>query len=124
MKVYYVTCGCLTSAFICVLIKSERGKQRSMKLDNLITDKEVRMVKMTHEQELNLERFANLMVELIERHADAVDKAEMENRIRQLNGGAGNEKFPASFIMGGIISGCILIINLSKYFGKNMAGCG
>ena len=89
-----------TGSLICVLIKSEQGKQRSMKLDNLITDKEVRMVKMTHEQELNLERFANLMVELIERHADVVDKAEMENRILQLNGGAGNEEFPASFVVG------------------------
>ena len=43
---------------------------------------------------------ANLMVELIERHADAVDKVEMENRILQLNGGAGNEEFPASFVVG------------------------
>lgn len=82
------------------------------------------MVKMTHEQELNLERFANLMVELIERHADAVDKAEMENRIQQLNRGAGNEKFPASFVMGEFSVGWILIINFTKYFGKNMVGCG
>lgn len=59
------------------------------------------MVTMTHEQELNLERFANLMVELIERHADAVDKEEMEKRLSKLNNGAGNEKFPASFIIWG-----------------------
>jgi len=39
------------------------------------------MVEMTHEQELNLERFASLLVELIERHADAVDKEEMENKM-------------------------------------------
>lgn len=55
------------------------------------------MVTMTHEQELNLERFADLMVELIERHASVVDKQEMENRIKEMNE-AGNEKFPASRI--------------------------
>lgn len=32
---------------------------------------------LTHEEEVNLERFANLMIELIEKHADAVDKDEM-----------------------------------------------
>lgn len=36
------------------------------------------MVEMTHQQELNLERFANLMVDLIEKHASAVDKADLE----------------------------------------------
>lgn len=80
------------------------------------------MVKMTHEQELNLERFANLMVELIERHADAVDKAEMENRILQLNGGAGNEKFPASFVAWEIFVCGIWLIITSKYFGKIIVG--
>ena len=89
-----------TSSLIYSKIKSEQGKQRSKQLDNLIVDKEVRMVKMTHEQELNLERFANLMVEVIERPADAVDMEEMENRILQLNGGAANEEFPASFVVG------------------------
>ena len=113
-----------TSSLIYSKIKSEQGKQRSKQLDNLIVDKEGRMVKMTHEQELNLERFANLMVELIERHADAVDKEEMEKRLSKLNNGAGNEKFPASFVMGEIMAGCFLVIYLSKYFGKNMAGCG
>lgn len=54
--------------------------------------------KMTHEQELNLERFANLMVELIERHAGAVDKVEMQKRIDALKG-AGNNGFSASFIV-------------------------
>ena len=39
------------------------------------------MVEMTHQQELNLERFANLMVDLIEKHASAVDKAELQNKI-------------------------------------------
>lgn len=81
------------------------------------------MVKMTHEQELNLERFANLMVELIERHADAVDKAEMENRIKKLNEGAGNEKFPASFVIVEMFTGVILTIILSRYFGKNIDVC-
>lgn len=68
------------------------------------------MVAMTHEQELNLERFANLMVELIERHADAVDKAEMENRINLINESAGNEKFPASFLLVGIYFVCFLTL--------------
>lgn len=54
--------------------------------------------KMTHEQELNLERFANLMVELIERHAGAVDKEEMQKRIDALKG-AGNNGFSASFVV-------------------------
>lgn len=40
---------------------------------------------MTHEQELNLERFANLMVELIERHAHVVDKEEMQRRLENLS---------------------------------------
>ena len=31
---------------------------------------------LTHEEEVNLERFANLMIELIEKHADAVDKVK------------------------------------------------
>ena len=82
------------------------------------------MVKMTHEQELNLERFANLMVELIERHANAVDKAEMENRINQINGGAGNDKFPVSFVVREIMDERILIKNLSKYFSKNIVRSG
>lgn len=37
-----------TSSLIYSKIKSEQGKQRSKQLDNLIVDKEVRMVKMTH----------------------------------------------------------------------------
>ena len=82
------------------------------------------MVTMTHEQELNLERFANLMVELIERHADAVDKEEMEKRLSKLNNGAGNEKFPASFFIWGIFANGILTMILSKYFGKNIDRCG
>ena len=36
------------------------------------------MPEMTHQQELNLERFANLMVELIEKHSSAVDKSDLE----------------------------------------------
>ncbi len=38
---------------------------------------------LTHEEEVNLERFANLMIELIEKHADAVDKDEMLNKIKK-----------------------------------------
>lgn len=36
---------------------------------------------LTHEEEVNLERFANLMIELIEKHADAVDKDEMLKKL-------------------------------------------
>lgn len=39
---------------------------------------------LTHEEELNLERFANLMIELIEKHADAVDKAEMLKKLNKI----------------------------------------
>lgn len=35
---------------------------------------------LTHEEEVNLERFANLMIELIEKHADAVDKDDFHIR--------------------------------------------
>ena len=83
------------------------------------------MVTMTHEQELNLERFANLMVELIERHADAVDKAEMENRINLINKSAGNEKFPAFSLLVGIFIVCIFDLifhNVIKLFGRFVIG--
>lgn len=43
---------------------------------------------MTHQQELNLERFANLMVDLVERHADAVDKEEMQRKVDSLKSSA------------------------------------
>ena len=36
---------------------------------------------LTHEEEVNLETFANLMIELIEKHADAVDKDEMLKKL-------------------------------------------
>lgn len=39
---------------------------------------------LTHEEEVNLERFANLMIELIEKHADAVDKAEMLKKLNKI----------------------------------------
>lgn len=38
---------------------------------------------MTSDQELNLERFSSLMVELIEKHAGVIDRNEMEDRIQQ-----------------------------------------
>lgn len=40
--------------------------------------------KLTHEEEVNLERFANLMIELIEKHADAVDKDEMLKKLNTI----------------------------------------
>lgn len=40
---------------------------------------------LTHEEEVNLERFANLMIELIEKHADAVDKDEMLKKLNKIN---------------------------------------
>lgn len=43
---------------------------------------------LTHEEEVKLERFANLMVELIEKHADAVDKDEMMAKLNKINGTA------------------------------------
>lgn len=42
------------------------------------------LLELTHQQELNLERFANSMVDLIECHADAVDKKEMQRRVDAL----------------------------------------
>ena len=39
---------------------------------------------LTHEEEVNLERFANLMIELIEKHADAVDKDEMLKKLNKI----------------------------------------
>lgn len=39
---------------------------------------------LTHEEEVNLERFANLMIELIEKHADAVDKDEMLKKLNTI----------------------------------------
>ncbi len=42
----------------------------------------MKIPKLTHEEEVKLERFVNLMVELIERHADAVDKDEMMEKIK------------------------------------------
>ena len=41
---------------------------------------------LTHEEEVNLERFANLMIELIEKHADAVDKDEMLKKLNKIKG--------------------------------------
>lgn len=40
---------------------------------------------MTHDQELNLERFSKLMVELIEKHADAIENTNMNinNRLHE-----------------------------------------
>ena len=43
---------------------------------------------LTHEEEVNLERFANLMIELIEKHADAVDKDEMLKKLNSIEVGA------------------------------------
>lgn len=43
---------------------------------------------LTHEEEVNLERFANLMIELIEKHADAVDKDEMLKKLNTIKKGA------------------------------------
>lgn len=86
-----------TGSLICVLIKSEQGKQRSMKLDNLITDKEVLMVAMTHEQELSLERFADIMTAIIERHANEIDKAEMNIKLNNTMEGA--DKTASSFLL-------------------------
>ena len=40
---------------------------------------------LTHEEEVNLERFANLMIELIEKHADAVDKDEMMAKLNKIS---------------------------------------
>lgn len=40
---------------------------------------------LTHEEEVNLERFANLVIELIERHADVVDKKEMLKKLMAVN---------------------------------------
>ena len=39
---------------------------------------------LTHEEEVDLERFANLMIELIEKHADAVDKDEMLKKLNKI----------------------------------------
>ena len=51
---------------------------------------------LTHEEEVNLERFANLMIELIERHADAVDKNEMLEKLNKINDARDNNL--ASFL--------------------------
>ena len=47
---------------------------------------------LTHEEEVKLERFANLMVELIEKHADAVDKDEMMAKLNKINEAACQKK--------------------------------
>ena len=52
---------------------------------------------LTHEEEVNLERFANLMIELIERHADAVDKNEMLEKLNKINDARDNNL--ASFLV-------------------------
>lgn len=52
---------------------------------------------LTHEEEVNLERFANLMIELIEKHADAVDKDEMLKKLNTINGTEG--KTSVSFML-------------------------
>ena len=46
----------------------------------------MKIPKLTHEEEVKLERFVNLMVELIERHADEVDKDEMMEKIKKSMG--------------------------------------
>lgn len=57
------------------------------------------MVDMTHQQELNLERFANLMVDLIEKHASAVDKAELENKLNNITSIEDAEKSASSVVL-------------------------
>lgn len=49
---------------------------------------------LTHEEEVDLERFTNLMVELIEKHADAVNKDELMAKINE----AGNKKLASFFV--------------------------
>lgn len=57
----------------------------------------VNLPELTHEEEVNLERFANLMIELIEKHADAVDKDEMLKKLNTINGTEG--KTSVSFML-------------------------
>lgn len=54
--------------------------------------------KMTHEEELDLERFANYMVELIERHAHVVDKKLMQEKLNKLQS-EGAEKSASSVVL-------------------------
>ena len=56
---------------------------------------------LTHEEEVNLERFANLMIELIEKHADAVDKDEMMAKLNKISGA--RDKNLASFYVWQIV---------------------
>lgn len=52
---------------------------------------------LTHEEEVNLERFANLMIELIEKHADAVDKDEMMAKLNKISE-AGNKNLASFYV--------------------------
>ena len=54
---------------------------------------------LTHEEEVKLERFANLMVELIEKHADAVNKDELMAKLNE----AGNKNL-ASFLLNTLVT--------------------
>lgn len=48
---------------------------------------------MTHEQELDLERFANLIVEMIERHSHVVDKEQMKKKVEDAEKSASSVVF-------------------------------
>lgn len=48
---------------------------------------------MTHAQELDLERFASLMVEMIERHSHVVDKEQMKKRVEDAEKSASSVVF-------------------------------
>lgn len=54
------------------------------------------MVKMTHEQELNLERFANFMADMIEKYGLEIDLEQLNNKDKK----AGIKVVSASFCVG------------------------